>query len=89
MMLGLTAICADEAADGKLSNGQLPMMTTADKMACMHAIAGFAGHIHNCSASVGYYTRGQPLRSEDIPFPRPNSWWEEAAAILTMQLVFG
>lgn len=51
--------------------------------------AGFAGYIHDCSASVAYYCKGHPLRSEDIPFPRPNRWWEEAAALITMQLVFG
>ena len=51
--------------------------------------AGFAGYIHNCSASVAYYSKGHPLRSDDIPFPRPNRWWEEAAVMVTMQLVFG
>ena len=51
--------------------------------------AGFAGPIHNCSSNVAYFTPGKPLNARDVPHTRPNKWWEEAAAILTMLIFFG
>lgn len=51
--------------------------------------AGFAGQIHNSSASVTYWHVGQKLRKEDLPYPRPNTWLEEAIAVVTMLMFFG
>ena len=51
--------------------------------------AGFAGQIHNSSASVTYWHVGQKLRKEDLPYPRPNTWLEEAIAVFTMLMFFG
>ena len=51
--------------------------------------AGYAGHIHNCSATVAYWQPGQKLRKEDLPYPRPNTWSEEAVAVGTMLIFFG
>ena len=51
--------------------------------------AGLAGPIHNCSSNVAYFTPGKPLTARDIPHTRPNKWWEEAAAIVTMLIFFG
>ena len=51
--------------------------------------AGFAGQIHNSSAAVTYWRVGQKLRGEDLPYPRPNTWLEEAVAVVTMVLFFG
>ena len=66
-----------------------PSMWTAQHLIRSICTAGFAGPIHNCSANVAYFTPGKPLNAKDVPHPRPNKWWEEAAAILWMLIFFG
>ena len=51
--------------------------------------AGHAGFIHDSSASVAYSAPGFPLKISDVLYPRPNTRFEEAAAIATMLIFFG
>ena len=45
--------------------------------------------LHNDSTGLAHYKPGQRLDPASVPFPRPNSFLEEAAAVATMLVFFG
>lgn len=50
---------------------------------------GLDRRVMNNSAMVTYVYPGKKVRPEDVPYPRQNTWWEEAVALATMLFVFG
>lgn len=45
--------------------------------------------LHNCSARLTQGPDGHTLSQEEVPYPRPNTFWEECIAVTTMLLCFG
>lgn len=52
-------------------------------------VPGLDPRLKNDSARVTYVHPGKKVRPEDLPYPRKNTWWEEAVAIASMLFVFG
>jgi hypothetical protein len=45
--------------------------------------------LHNNSARLTQCPDGHTLTSEESPYPRPNTLWEECVALTSMLLCFG
>lgn len=43
---------------------------------------------HRDSATVTYVPPGTKLQADTVPFPRPNSWWEDGIAVSMMVGLF-